>query len=264
MVQLIHLTDLHFGFHRAELVAPLLVRIAEARPGLVVVTGDLTHRGLEGQMRQARAFLDGIDAPLLLVPGNHDLPVWNPLARCFWPFSGWRRHFGRDLTPVARVRDLRVLGVNSADPYVWQRGKIRAGEIGRVLGGLDPLGTNVVALHHPLEHLPRVDKLLARRAKRALSRLEAGGVHLVLSGHLHRPAAAELLATGRYPRVLQIQSGTALCARVSDMYNEMAVIDVDGTDLTLTRHMAPMGTSDFTTEVRQQFSRADGIWHALP
>lgn len=264
MVRLIHLTDLHFGFHRDELVTPLLTRIADARADLVVVTGDLTHRALAGQMAQARAFLDRIAAPLLLVPGNHDLPVWNPLARIFWPFHGWRGHFGRDLTPVARVGCVRVLGINSADPYVWQRGKIRRGEVGRVLGGLDPLGTNVVALHHPLQHLPRVDKLLARRARQALARLEGGGVHLVLSGHLHRTAAAELLATGRHPRVLQIQSGTALCARVSDLHNEMAVIDVDGSDLTLTRHLAPMGTPDFTGLDRQQFSRADGVWRAVP
>jgi 3',5'-cyclic AMP phosphodiesterase CpdA len=264
MVRLIHLTDLHFGFHRDELVAPLLARIADARPDLVVVTGDLTHRGREPQMRQARAFLDRIEAPLLLVPGNHDLPVWNVLARCFWPFAGWRRHFGPELTPAARVRDMRVLGVNSADPYVWQRGKIRHGEIGRVLGGLDPLGTNAVALHHPLQQLPWVDKLLARRAREALSRLEAGGVHLILSGHLHRPASAELLATGRYPRLLQIQSGTALCARVTDLNNELAVIDVDGPELVLTRHLAPMGTPDYTTEVRQQFSREDGVWRLRP
>nr|WP_255522099.1 metallophosphoesterase [Paracoccus sp. NBH48] len=187
---------------------PLLARIAALRPDLVVIGGDITHRALPAQMRQARAFLDRIEAPLMCMPGNHDVPAWNLVARMFWPFAGFRRHFGPVLTPVGRAGDVRVMALNSADPYAWQRGKIREGEIGRVIGNVDAMGTNIVALHHPLQQLPRVDKALARRASEALYRLEASGVQVVLSGHLHRWATDALLATGRHPRVLQIQTGT--------------------------------------------------------
>ena len=104
MTRILHLTDLHFGFHRQALVQPLLARIVALRPDLVVVGGDITHRGLEAQMREARAFLDRIEAPLICMPGNHDVPLWNPLARMFWPFAGYRRRFGPVLTPVASAR----------------------------------------------------------------------------------------------------------------------------------------------------------------
>ncbi|CAM3077580.1 metallophosphoesterase [Paracoccus nototheniae] len=263
MTRIVHLTDLHFGFHRQAMVEPLLERIDALRPDLVVVGGDLTHRGLPGQLAQARAFLDRIAAPVMCMPGNHDVPLWNPVARTFWPFAGYRRLFGPSLTPVGRAGDVRVMAINSADPYSWQRGKIRAGEISRVIGHVDPIGTNIAALHHPLQQLPRVDKALARRATEALSRMEAAGVQVVLSGHLHRWAVDELLATGRHPRVLQIQTGTALCARLTDRQNEFALLDIEGADLRLERHMAPMQAMAFDPPQVGQYSRASGVWRRV-
>ncbi|WP_410218702.1 metallophosphoesterase family protein [Paracoccus sp. (in: a-proteobacteria)] len=260
MARILHLTDLHFGFHRAALIEPLLARIADLRPDLVVVTGDLTHRALEPQMIEARAFLDRIAAPLMLMPGNHDIPAWNPMARLFWPFAGFRRHFGPVLTPMGRAGEVRVMSINSADPYVWQRGKIRAGEIGRIIGGVDPLGTNIVTLHHPLQHLPMVDKALARRAREALFRMEAAGVQIVLSGHLHRSAVDALLESGRHPRVLQIQTGTALCARITDSQNEFVLLEIEGTELRLERHLAPMERAGFMDPEVAAYSRASGVW----
>ncbi|MFN3277789.1 MAG: metallophosphoesterase family protein [Paracoccus hibiscisoli] len=263
MTRILHLTDLHFGFHRQALVQPLLARIAALRPDLVVVGGDITHRGLEAQMCEARAFLDRIEAPLICMPGNHDVPLWNPLARMFWPFAGYRRHFGPVLTPVARADDVRVMAINSADPYAWQRGKIRDGEIGRVIGNVDPMGTNILALHHPLQQLPEVTKAPARRAEEALFRLEASGVQVVLSGHLHRWAVDALLQTGRHPRVLQIQSGSALCARISDGQNEFALMRIEGPELCLERHVAPMAETDFRAPEISRYSRASGVWRRV-
>lgn len=71
MTRILHLSDLHFGLERQPLVDPLLDRINGARADLVVVTGDLTHRGRSAQFAQAAAFLRRIEAPLLAVPGNH-------------------------------------------------------------------------------------------------------------------------------------------------------------------------------------------------
>lgn len=263
MPRIVHLTDLHFGFHRADLVDPLLARIDALRPDLVIAGGDLTHRALPGQMAQARQFMNAIRGPHLCLTGNHDVPLWNMVARMFWPFATFRRHFGPVLTPVAVVGEARVMGLNSTDPYTWQSGKIRNGEIGRIIGNVDPLGTNIVALHHPLQQLPQVDKAPARRSAEALTRLEAAGVHVVLSGHLHRWAVDALLETGRHPRVLQIQTGTALCARVTDIQNEFAVLDIDGTDLRLERHVAPMDAAAFKAPEVAEYSRASGVWRRV-
>ena len=263
MTRIVHLSDLHFGFHRAALIEPLLARIAEARPALVVVTGDLTHRALVPQMRAARAFLDRIAAPLVLVPGNHDIPLLNPLARLFWPFAGWRRHFGTVLSPVAQAGGVRVLGVNSADPLAWQRGTFREGEIGRLIGGIDPASVDVLALHHPLEQTPEVDKELARRAPEAARRLEAAGATIALSGHLHIFALDELLESGRHPGLLQLQAGTALCARISDRQNEFAVLDIARDRVRLERHVAPMDRDGFDAPEIRHYARQDGRWRRV-
>lgn len=263
MARVVHLTDLHFGFHRADLVEPLLARIEELDPDIVVLGGDLTHRARSAQMRLAVGFIARIRAPVIAIPGNHDVPPWNPAARLFWPFAAWRAQFGKDLRPSAQAGDVRVMTLNSTDPYVWQRGKVRAGEIRRLERGLDPLATNIVALHHPLQHLPRVDKQLAKRADEALHRLEGAGVHIILSGHLHRWAVDELIETGRHPRLLQVQTGTALCARVSDLRNEFAVLDIDGTEVAIQRHVAEQPTGLWSEPETTRYSRASGIWQRV-
>ncbi|MDN5567802.1 MAG: metallophosphoesterase [Paracoccus sp. (in: a-proteobacteria)] len=263
MTRILHLTDLHFGFHRIELVGPLLTRIEELRPDLIVISGDITHRGLPAQMQQARHFLDRMTAPVMLMPGNHDIPLLNPVARLFWPFSGYRDYFGPDLTPTVHTGQARVFALNSADPFAWQRGTIRSGEIGRVIGGLDRHSTNIVALHHPMQQLPGIDKAPARRSAEALRRLEEAGAHVILSGHLHRWAVDKVLATGKHPRLLQIQGGTALCARVSDLRNEFALLTINGTQVQVERHISPMGMNAFEEPLVAVYSRATGVWRRV-
>lgn len=262
MTRILHLSDLHFGFHRADLVEPLLARINRASADLVVVTGDLTHRGRPGQYQDAAGFLSRITAPVMAVPGNHDVPLYNIPVRFLIPWRGYRRAIDPDLQPVRAAGQVRVLGLNSVDPFAWQRGLIRDGAVGRLIAGLDPLVTNIVALHHPLQHMPMVDKELPARADGTLRRLEQAGVRIVLSGHLHVWTAANLLDHG-HRGVLQIQAGTALCARASDLQNEFAVLDIDGTDLTIHRHIAPMTQADFGAPQRQRLSCAGGEWRLV-
>lgn len=260
MTRIVHLSDLHFGYHRQDLVEPLLALIAEARADIVVVTGDLTHRALVPQMEEAQRFLDRIEARTLIVPGNHDIPLLNPLARLLGPFRGFRQHFGANMSPVAQAGDARVLGVNSADPFAWQRGLFREGEIGRLVGSADPHAVNIVALHHPLEQLPSVEKRTARRAPEAARRLQDAGVRIALSGHLHIFALDELLATGRHPGLLQLQGGTALCARPSDARNEIAVLDVERDAVRLERHVAPMDRDGFGPPEIREYALRGGRW----
>ncbi|WP_295045954.1 metallophosphoesterase [uncultured Paracoccus sp.] len=262
MTRIAHLSDLHFGFHRAELVDPLLDRLNDARADLVVVTGDVTHRARRDQYARAADFLARIRAPLMVVPGNHDVPLYNLPVRLLAPWRGFRRAVGRDLTPSRRAGPVTVLGLNSVDPFAVQRGVIRNVEIRRLEQGVDPQATTIVALHHPLEHLAQVDKTPTRRAPRALARLEAAGAQIVLSGHLHVWATGAMLDQTAHPGVLQIQAGTALCARQSDLQNEFAVLDLDGPLLTIARHVAPMGEADFQVPQYEWFSRDSGRWVA--
>ena len=81
MRTIVHLSDIHFGRVDPRVVAPLLRAIDMMAPSLVTVSGDLTQRARRSQFRQARAFLDQIPFPTLVVPGNHDVPLYNVAAR---------------------------------------------------------------------------------------------------------------------------------------------------------------------------------------
>lgn len=260
MTRILHLSDLHFGFHRSALVGPLLALVNGARADLVAVTGDLTHRGRPDQFRQAAAFLDAIAVPLVVVPGNHDVPLYNMPLRLLRPYAGYRHGLGRALAPTVTMGNTRVLGLNSVDPLSWQRGLVRPRDLDRVAGSLDGLCCNILALHHPLEHAPGIDKELPRGAPDALRRLAGMGVRVVLSGHLHRWTTEALWATTAHPALLQVQAGTALCARPGDAQNEVALLEVEDDRLTIERHVAPMPDAVFRPADDLHFVFERGCW----
>ncbi|MTH33137.1 metallophosphoesterase [Paracoccus limosus] len=260
MTRLLHLSDLHFGFERVALVEPLLDRINGANPDLVVVTGDLTHRARRAQFAQAAEFLRRIEAPLIAVPGNHDIPLYRLADRMMKPFRRYRRHIAENLEPIGHVGALRVQGLNSVDPMSWQRGMLSAAQMRRVTEALAPDCINIVALHHPMQQRPEVDKQLMRGAREGLALFEMQGVQLVLSGHLHRWSAGAFLGPdGR--QILQVQAGTALCARRDDRQNEFAELEFDQDALLIRRHVAPMDETGFRPPQELRFQRRDRLWH---
>ena len=260
MTRLVHLSDLHFGFDRTALIEPLLDRVNRAGADLVVVTGDLTHRARSAQFAQAAAFLRRIEVPLIAVPGNHDIPLYKLADRMMKPYRRYCRIIAQNIEPVGHVGQVRVQGINSVDPMAWQRGVISAAQMRRVVEGIDPDCVNVVALHHPMQQRPEVDKQLMRGAREAMALFELQGVQVVLSGHLHIwSAGAFLPPEGR--SVLQIQGGTALCARLDDRQNEFAVLDFQGPDLLIERHVAPMDEPGFRPPEHLRFTRRDRRWH---
>ncbi|SEN11773.1 3',5'-cyclic AMP phosphodiesterase CpdA [Paracoccus alcaliphilus] len=261
MTRILHLSDLHFGFHRRALTDDLLHRVNDVRADLVVVTGDVTHRAKPAQYARAAQFLKGIETDWIAMPGNHDVPLFNPLLRLLRPWARFRQTISDQLAPSWRSGNVQVLALNSADPFAIQRGVLRRGQVAAAMARINPDLTNIVALHHPLQHRPGVDKNLARRAALTLEMLESVGAQIVLSGHLHVWSAGALLDPVAGGRVLQIQAGTALCARPGDMRNEFCVLDIRGPELTIERHVAPMDHPGFLPPEYLHFSRVSGRWH---
>ena len=89
-----HLSDLHFGREDPRVVEAVLQDVDAQHPDLVVVSGDLTQRARRGQFQAARAFLDRFKAPVLVVPGNHDIPLFDLARRFFRPLKRYRS-FGK-------------------------------------------------------------------------------------------------------------------------------------------------------------------------
>lgn len=257
MSRILHLSDLHFGSDDPALEAPLLAAVAALAPDLVAISGDLTQRARVGQFARAREFLDRIGTRVLAVPGNHDTPLDNPWLRLVRPWARYRAAIGADLEPAHRDEAIAVVGVNTVNRFSWQRGRISARTVDRVLTAFADAGDRlrVVVLHHPLEHGPGVEKRLMRGAAEALRRLDAAGADLVLSGHLHNSVAAPFAAA---PGLLFVQAGTGLSTRVRGEPNTFNLVEAAEDRVTITAHAAEGGR--FRPGAPARFVRTPAGW----
>ena len=253
MTRIVHLSDLHFGALAPGLEAPLTARIRALAPDLVVASGDLTQRARAVQFAQARAFLRGLGAPVLAVPGNHDMPLHRPLTRLFRPFRPWDRGWSPDREPVWQDDRVIVVGVNTADPYAWRRGVIRQRQLDRVGELLARAGSRarVVVMHHPLEHLPGEDQALMRGAEMALEALPRLGAQIVLSGHIHVSHAGPFTAA---PGLLFVQAGTGLSHRRRTEANAFNLLDFSGAEVTVQTILADAEGGYGTLGPKQAFA----------
>jgi 3',5'-cyclic AMP phosphodiesterase CpdA len=193
-VRLLHISDLHAGSVEETAVERSLEPLVErVRPELVVASGDLAHRGRRREHERAAAFLRGLGRPLLVIPGNHDIPYTFP-ARFTRPWAEFERQW-ETVEPVFRADDLVVVGLNSVRPWRHQSGGIRSGQIARakeLLADAPHGALRVVALHHHLIGAPwRSRKKPVARRSEVLAGLVDAGAELILAGHIHQAAVSE-------------------------------------------------------------------------
>jgi len=193
-VRLLHISDLHAGsVEEAAAERSLEPLLERTQPELIVVTGDLTHRGRRREHERAAAFLRGLGRPLLVIPGNHDIPYTFP-ARFTRPWAEFERQWGT-VEPVFRSDGLMVVGLNSVRPWRHQSGRIRSAQIARtaeLLAEAPEGALRVVALHHHLIGAPwRSRKRPVAHRSKVLAGFVDAGAELILAGHIHQAAVSE-------------------------------------------------------------------------
>jgi 3',5'-cyclic AMP phosphodiesterase CpdA len=192
--RLLHLSDLHVGtVEEPEVERALGTLIERIDPELIVASGDLTHRARAGQHERAAAFLKRLGRPLLVVPGNHDIP-WAFPGRFTHPFREFERQW-QTTEPVHRANDLVVVGLNSVRPWRHQSGGVRSAQLQRaaeLLAAAPEHALRVVVLHHHLIGAPwRSRKKPVARRTHVLASLVDAGAELILAGHIHQAAVSE-------------------------------------------------------------------------
>jgi 3',5'-cyclic AMP phosphodiesterase CpdA len=194
-MRIAHLSDLHFGRHDEAVVEALVPELDRQRPDLVVVSGDFTQHGTENEFEVARAFVRSMTSPVFAVPGNHDVPQVNLLARLIRPYALYRRYINEDLEPFVELDGVAILGLKTPRrvpfDFNWSNGFIDRSQLSRLAerySNASPVSMRIVVAHHPLlypEPKNRMAQRTVRHADRALQEFASVGVRLVLSGHFH-------------------------------------------------------------------------------
>jgi 3',5'-cyclic AMP phosphodiesterase CpdA len=270
MRTIIHISDLHFGQADYAVVERLVEKIAELAPDLVVVSGDLTQRARTDQFREARAFLDRLPQPQLIVPGNHDVPLYNLFDRFVSPLTKYRKHITDDLTPEFHDEDASVLGINTARSLTIKGGRINDAQVEEVLDklrGLDKQKVKIIVTHHPFDLPEGFDEDdIVGRAKEVMPQLVDCGADIFLAGHLH---VSNITHSARRYRLesgysaLIVQAGTAASTRERGEENSFNVLELEHPLLSVKRFQCSVPSAGFHLATTEQFTKSERGWLRL-
>jgi 3',5'-cyclic AMP phosphodiesterase CpdA len=269
LITLLHVSDLHFGppYH-AEVGEAVQAFAARLRPDCIVASGDFTQRAKEEQYAQARAFLDRLpDVPVVVTPGNHDVPLYRVFERVFDPYRHYTRYIHPELETVTRIPGAVIVALNSTAPlraitngriHRWQLEYVR-----RAFAGVPDDVLRIVVAHHHFAPPPDFEGgEVMPRAKRALDAFTAMRVDLVLGGHLHRAYIGNSLdlyaGADREHGIAIVQSGTSTSRRGRAREREkntMNVLRLDGRTIRVTHYMYFEDARDFVPTSRHLFFR---------
>lgn len=210
-MHLVHVTDPHFGCEDQAALKAVEKYIAEHKPDAVIVTGDISKDGLASELNAAGKWMRSLAAPVILTPGNHDVPYYNLIGRILYPWRRFKNASDGIRTSVWRGEDWTIVPINTARALQfrlnWAQGAISRAQTSRAIADLQisaPSALRIVITHHPLDwpnDAPIKGATIGGVA--AMERLILGGADLFLSGHLHF-ASARLIGS----RALSVTSGT--------------------------------------------------------
>ena len=264
MTRIAHLSDIHFGrIAYPEIVDVLVEEINALSVDLVVVSGDLTQRARPRQFKEAVAMLDAFTAPVLVVPGNHDVYAWwhHPLLRMTFPLRRYEQYVTRDLLPFFENDSVAILGINSAHGWTIKGGRVSdatRSHMASYFSGQREGVFKVLVLHHPLMSLSALGKHdIIRQAQPVWDAVIQAGVNLVLCGHLHL-SHVEAYEPMPGHKLIVASAGTATSNRWrapqigANYYNVIAI--TTHSTLIEERHYDPVAHV-FKKEAQTQFKR---------
>ena len=266
MRTIVHVSDLHFGRVDAKLLDPLRARIMGLEPQLLVVSGDLTQRAKPHEFRDARAYLDTIPLPRIVVPGNHDVPLYNVFQRFFSPLTKYKRYISADLEPTFMDEEIAVVGINTARSLVFKGGRINEEQVDSVRTKLCTLSERIMKIvvsHHPFDLPEHMDEdHIVGRAEAAMKMLQRCGADILLAGHVHMSHAGD--TTARYKlddyAALVVQAGTATSTRGRGETNSFNALRVKLDHVTVEQHSWDEAAQDFVMAKSEPFTRAERGW----
>lgn len=268
-LRIAHLSDPHFGTILPGVRDGLHATLQDLQPHLILLTGDITQRARARQFREAQSFAESLKPiPLICVPGNHDIPLFNLFGRFFAPYRGFQKYFKYLLEKDYIQGDVIVTGLNSTSRWRHIQGSFNVDRIKMRLGHKNNLAkVHIAAFHHPMDCAkPQDEKNLLKNGTDVMNLFEQNRIDLIVGGHIHDPYVT--LSNIRYPqinrRMVISVAGTCLSSRTrKGAPNSFNLIEVDTHNtpkLTLLRY-DQRSNLQFTLEQSYHFTRpTDSGW----
>ena len=270
---IVHLSDLHFGCVDPVVLPALLRAVAAAVPDLVVVSGDITQRARVAEFKAAAHFLESLPAPVLAVPGNHDVPLHNVLLRWLSPLDRYRRYITSDLAPIFEDAEIAVLGVNTARALTFKDGRINRRQMEaamRRFANCSKDVTRIVVTHHTFDTPdPEPGAIAAHkvvgRANMAMAGFLLADVDMILSGHLHMSGVGETTKRYKLPgrAALLIRAGTAASTRRRGEVNAFNIVRVARPEVAIDCMVWQPDEGRFVAASTERFRRTEVGWSPL-
>ncbi|MEJ0061117.1 MAG: metallophosphoesterase [Terricaulis sp.] len=210
-MELVHITDTHFGCADDAALKAAAKYIEQKKPQAVIITGDISMDGKKEEIGAAMAWMRTLAAPVMVTPGNHDVPYYNLWGRVFDPWGRFNRAATGLRTEAWHSADWSIVPINTARGVQlrmnWAQGAISNHQVKVAAAELQkaaPDALRIVITHHPLDW-PNDAPIHGRtfNGAKAQTGLVIAGAQLFLSGHLHF-ASARLIQE----RALSVTSGT--------------------------------------------------------
>ena len=267
-----HISDLHFGRTDPAALAALKQAVASLAPEALIVTGDLTQSGRRNEFAAAANYLESLNTPAAVVPGNHDTPVYNLFDRFVRPWRRFEQRFGTTAPRAWDTAVVSIIGVNSARRAAprldWSTGKLRRSDIEQAASlARERHGHKTMvflATHHPFRLGPgKAGSEVVGGAPYALKSLADAGVSVILTGHVHDTSIAILPESEG--KILSISSGSATSTRQRTEAASFTAIELAenpaGVSLNTTTFV--LSGEVFTRGRVTKYHRSNGIWNTV-
>ena len=265
-----HVSDLHFGRDVSlTQVEALEAQLPGLKPDAIVLSGDVSQRARHGEFQMARFFRDrvGRTAPVLTIPGNHDVQWWaspfgirgtDPLYRKY------RRYFGPDLAPHFEIPGAYITGALTsygvaAGSMTWNlndmavKGHLPDSEVvraSRYFAGAPPEAVRVLVVHHNVLRGDISRRMGLARWRQAHQRLRATGADLILCGHDHQESSGQIDGS-----VVVSTTGTLTSRTRGQRPSAYNVITVDPESITVQHYRWDEGILSFTPSDQSRYGR---------
>jgi len=203
---IVHISDLHMG-HEADpaLLDAVQDLVPDLEPRAIVLSGDLCKRARHGEFIAARSLVRdlGRTAPVVVVPGNHDVQWWwRPLIPfgCSAKYRKYVKYFGPTLNPTLSLPDMLIASVLTSHGIAWGsltfqprdlavKGHLPNSEITRarsLFSKAEPSQLRVLVVHHNVLAGEISGRAGLVRWKQAQKRIAESGAEIVMCGHDHQ------------------------------------------------------------------------------